>query len=366
MAVSEKVGEGVGGGAPVVVPDREEDRVAHVLAGQRHADHFLTPLADPAGKRVLVVGCGAGTDVLWCLRRGAAEVVGIDLLAQGRETLETAAAQLGVDPTHARLEKVSIEEAPRRLGGRFDLVLSNNVFEHVGDLAAAFAACARLVEPGSGRVAIFSSPLYWSSQGSHLPHAPWEHLAPDREGLRRRLLAGGALRPGHPLEVLELSDYLDREISLNRARLADFVAAIGGSGLVLLHLGVLADPRAGEVADRLAGLGAVTPGGGALPAALDLALAGVALELALPAAGAPEVLVARSTAEARLAAEREEHGHEVARRQAEAQAAERLRQEAAELGRLLASVEASWSFRLGRALTAPARGLRRLAGRGRG
>ena len=38
-------------------------------------------------------------------------------------------------------------------------------------------------------MAIFSSPLYWSSQGSHLPHAPWEHLAPDREGLRRRLLA---------------------------------------------------------------------------------------------------------------------------------------------------------------------------------
>jgi SAM-dependent methyltransferase len=367
------VGGAVGGGdGPAVVPDREEVRVAHVLAGQQHSDHYLWPLADPAGKSVLVVGCGAGTDVLWCLRHGAGEVVGIDLLAQGRETLEAAAGELGVDPARARLEKMSIEEAPGRLGRRFDLVLSNNVFEHVGDLAAAFAACARLVEPGSGRVAIFSSPLYWSSEGSHLPLAPWEHLWGDAESVRRRLLAGGALRQGHPLEVLDLADYLDREISLNRARLADFLAAIGGSGLVLLHVGILPDPRAGEIADRLAALRKRPTGGEALPAPLDLALAGVGIELALPAASAPDALVPRSTAEARLAAERAEHGGEVElRRMAEAQTdatlrkdAADLRAEAADLRNMLARVEASWSFRLGRVLTAPGRWLRRLAGRG--
>jgi len=319
----------------------EADRLAFVLAGQEHTDHYLSPLADPAGKSVLVVGSGAGTDVLWCLRRGAAEVVGIDLLAQGRETLETAAAQLGVDPTHARLEKLSIEDAPRLLGGRFDLVLSNNVFEHVGDLAAAFAACAEVVEPGSGRLAVFSSPLWLSSQGSHLPHAPWEHLWAEPDDLRRRLLDGGRLPAGHALERLDLADYLEREITLNRARVADFVAAIAACGLAPLHLSVLPDPHLAELPAALERIrtgaaghsgaaghtGAAVSAGAAPPSAFDLGAAGVAVELARLPERAGVAFASGATFDARLAAERR-------------------------------AIHGSLSFRLGRAITAPARWLR--------
>jgi SAM-dependent methyltransferase len=348
-------------------PDPEEHRLRFVLAGQQHADHYLTPLCDPRDKRVLVVGCGAGTDVLWCLRHGASEVVGIDVLEQGPEALSAAADRYGIDPSPARLVRLPIEDAAT-LGRRFDLVLANNVFEHVGDLPAAFAACAAVVEPGSGRVAIFSSPLYWSSQGSHLPHAAWEHLLLEPGELRRRLLASGELWPGHPLERLDLRSYLDREISLNRARLVDFVRAIGDSGLVLLHLGVLPDPRLEQLGEALGRLKAADDDEGTRirPEPLDFALAGVALELALPAGAGGALLDPRSTADRRMEISSAEHGREIHRLQAAAAEAERQRAEAAALREVLASVEASWSFRLGRALTAPARGLRRLAGRGRG
>jgi SAM-dependent methyltransferase len=322
-------------------------RLDFVVAGQEHTDHYLSPLADPAGKSVLVVGCGAGTDVLWCLRHGAAEVVGIDLLEQEPGALAAAARRFGVDAGRASFRRLAVDEAPR-LGRRFDLVLSNNVFEHVGDLAAAFAACAEVVEPGSGRLAVFSSPLWLSSGGSHLPHAPWEHLWADSEDLRRRLLAGGRLPAGHALERLDLATYLDREITLNRARVADFVAGIAAAGLAPLHLSVLPDPHLAELPAALARLRAAEAArgragdlarGGAgnlardgaeeagAPSAFDLGAAGVAVELARPPAVGEAALAAGSTFEARLAAERR-------------------------------AIHGSLSFRLGRAITAPARRLR--------
>jgi SAM-dependent methyltransferase len=300
------------------------DRLGFVVAGQEHTDHYLSPLADPAGKSVLVVGCGAGTDVLWCLRHGAREVVGIDLLEQDPGALAAAAARFGVDAGRASFRRLAVEEAPR-LGRRFDLVLSNNVFEHVGDLAAAFAACAEVVEPGSGRLAVFSSPLWLSSQGSHLPHAPWEHLWADADDLRRRLLAGGRLPAGHALERLDLATYLEREITLNRARVADFVAAIAAAGLAPLHLAVLPDPHLAELPAAMARMSSV--GSEPPPSAFDLGAAGIAVELVRPPAGDRAALLPGSTFEARLAAERE-------------------------------AIHGSLSFRLGRAITAPARRLR--------
>lgn len=303
----------------------EAERLGFVLAGQRQADHFLSPLADPAGRSVLVVGCGAGTDVLWCLRRAAREVVGIDVVEQDRAALEAAAGRLGVDARRAELARWPAERAGE-LGRRFDLVLANNVFEHVGNLPAAFAGCAAAVEPGTGRVAVFSSPLWLSSGGSHLPHAPWEHLWAEPGDLRRRLLASGRLAPGHPLERLDLAAYLDREITLNRARVADWLAAVAASGLAVLHLQALADERLAELPAAVARMRAA---GIEPPPALDLSAAGIALELALPPSSPDPAFAPPSTSDLLRAAERE-------------------------------AIAGSLSFRLGRALTAPARRLRDL------
>src|SRR6185369_10440321 len=101
------------------------------------------------GKRVLVVGAGAGTEMLWCLRRGAREVLGLDVAPQSPAALTAAVARLGLPPGETpsfSILQLGIEEADS-LGRRFDLILSNNVFEHLPHLERSFAVCARLVEP---------------------------------------------------------------------------------------------------------------------------------------------------------------------------------------------------------------------------
>lgn len=344
-----------------MAPETDAQRRQFILDGQLHADFYLAPLADPAGKSVLVLGVGAGTDMLWALRQGAREVVGLDVLEQDPGALRATASSLGLDPGRVSFHQLNIVEAPS-LGRRFDLVLSNNVFEHVADLTGAFAACAAAVEPGRGRVAIFSAPLYASSNGSHLPTEPWEHLWGDPLRLRERLLARGQVRPGHPLEVLSLADYLDGEICLNRARLADYLEAIRRSGLAYLQLSALPDrhlPELPRYLDAIRSRGDFD--------LVDLAVEGFAVELVLP----HEDAEVRPVSAMRLDEERSRHGKSLGQLGAEL-AAERdqateLRRQNAELARtkqelekLLKRVEASWSHRLGRAVTAPSRWLRRL------
>jgi SAM-dependent methyltransferase len=343
--------------------ETDEDRLRFILEGQRHCDHYLTPLADPRDKSVLVVGAGAGTEILWCLRNGAREVVGIDILEQRRTSLDLAVEKLGLQPVPLSILRLSIEEA-RALGRRFDLILSNNVFEHVTDLARAFAACAELVEPGTGRVALFTAPLYYSSSGSHLPAEPWAHLWEAPAVLRQRLLS--ALPPRHPLQDLELPDYLDREISLNRMRLADLLAAVASSGLVVLNLRVVRDRRVQDLPTYLDRLAPALRGD--VITVADLALEGVGLELMRLGKVVPAAQPS-ATEEIRLARYGSELGERFAAleqriRDLEAEN-DRLRGEglqaqrtAAEVKQVLDAVAASWSFRFGRLMTAPARWVR--------
>jgi SAM-dependent methyltransferase len=252
------------------MPDSLDSRLAFILSGQAHCDHYLTPIADPRGKRVLVLGAGAGTEMLWCFRNGAREVVGIDILEQSPEALELAAQRLGLDICgRFSFHMLSIDDAAK-LGRRFELILSNNVFEHVSELDGAMRVCAELVEPNVGRVAIFTDPLFYSSAGSHLPIAPWEHLWEDGETIRQRLIC--AAPPHSALGWMTFEDFLHRGITLNRMRVADFLQAVAASGLAILQLRLIPDRaivRLGEACKRVPGV-----------AANDLAIEGIAVELA--------------------------------------------------------------------------------------
>lgn len=358
--------------------DTHEDRLAFVLEAQEHCDHFLSAIAEPEGKRVIVLGSGAGTEMLWCLRRGAVEVVGLDIVEQSPSALEEAVARLGLAGTGSfSMQRMAVEDAGS-LGQRFDLVLSNNVFEHVADLTLVFRSCAELVEPGSGRVAVFTDPLYYSSAGSHLPLQPWEHLWGEPEEARRRLLP--TLSGGHPLQERSLPDYLEWEISLNRRRLGDFVTAIEASGLVLLNLRLIPDRSLAGLGRYLERLAPELGAGGVSRA--DLGLEGLYFELALiredtevTAASLTPVEELRRSRDRASLVERiqaAEASLDVARRRSheldcslEDERRRRGEWEAAarELRSVLDGVERSFSFRLGRALTAPLRWLRGRTGR---
>ncbi len=361
-----------------VQADSDEERLGYILAAQEHCDHFLTPIADPAGKSVLVVGAGAGTEMLWCLRHGAREVLGLDVVAQSPNALAAAIARLGL-PADSRFSilELGIEKASS-LGRRFDLVLSNNVFEHLPQLARAFEVCADLVEPYRGRLAIFTDPLYYSSAGSHLPVEPWEHLWGEPDALRERLLAGGpgaGLGAGHPLRTMDLDTYLHDEISLNRMRLGDFLEATRKAGLAILNLRLVRDRHLADVfayrdkcGDRLPGLSDT-----------DLTIEGIAAEMVrLEGPPPPDLPPFYTTEEIVLAAQAQAAYLERTRLQETLEAEERrslhlteklaeerlhgqdLQQKLDEVARVLTGVEASPSFRLGRMATAPLRWLRGL------
>jgi SAM-dependent methyltransferase len=366
------------GARPKVQADSDEERLGFILAAQEHCDHFLTPLADPAGKSVLVVGAGAGTEMLWCLRHGAREVLGLDVVAQSPHALAAAIARLGLaaDSRFSILE-LGIEKASS-LGRRFDLVLSNNVFEHLPQLERAFEVCAGLVEPYRGRLAIFTDPLYYSSAGSHLPVEPWEHLWGEPRALRERLIAGGAgagLGAGHPLRTMDLDTYLHDEISLNRMRLGDFLEGARKAGLAILNLRLVRDRHLADVfkyrdkyGDRLPALSDT-----------DLTIEGIAAEMVrLEGPPPPDLPPFYTTEEVVLAAQAQAAYLERTRLGEALEAEERrglhlteklaeerlhgqdLQQKLDEVARVLAGVETSPSFRLGRMATAPLRWLRGL------
>ncbi|HXU29709.1 MAG TPA: methyltransferase domain-containing protein [Thermoanaerobaculia bacterium] len=248
------------------IPTSTRDRLDYLLDHQPHCDLYLSQIADPRGKTVLVAGSGAGTEMLWCLRHGAREVVGIDLLPQDPEALRLAVERLGLPAASQwEIRHLGVEDAPT-LGRMFDLVLSNNVVEHVGDIAATLRACAAMIAPSTGRIAIFTDPLYYSSTGSHRPHPPWQHL------IDSDLLA--------PQE----------EIPLNRMRLADFLAAARTADLAILHLELIPDRALAELPARLDALRAA-PGTEGIGTA-DFALEGIAIELARIAPASAESVVA--------------------------------------------------------------------------
>jgi len=322
----------------------DRDRLQFILDQQAHCDRYLAPIADPQGKTVLVVGAGAGTEILWCLKRGAARVTGIDLKPQPCTALEKALGE-NARGKRFRVLEMRVEEADA-LDQKFDLVISNNVFEHLPDVPRALEVCRDLVRPGTGRLAIFSSPLFYSSAGSHLTHLPWEHLWGDPDDLRERLLKAGDLPEYHALYWADLPCFF-QEIGLNRLRLVEFLESVRKAGLVVLEFGIVKDRHVGrfeEFAAQLAPLCEATE-----VTVTDLTVEGFWIEMAVPGEGTEDAFSSL------LESSGSYHG-------CPSLVSDPLRSEerVRELEELLRGVEKSVSLRLGRMLTAPFRTLKSL------
>jgi len=98
-----------------------------------------------AGKRVLEVGCGIGTDATNFARAGA-DYTGVDL---SMESLKLACQRFDVYGLKGRFLQANAEELCSKLPGeQFDLVYSFGVIHHTPDPAAVIAQIRKLVKPG--------------------------------------------------------------------------------------------------------------------------------------------------------------------------------------------------------------------------
>jgi SAM-dependent methyltransferase len=216
-----------------------EERIAelkdYIIHRERSLDRDLLPYGNPQGKDVLVFGCGYGNEVLWAARHGAKSVLAIDLSpALSPQPFQSAMRELGMTYDHYEFRRENVHDTALS-GERYDLIVSNGVFEHVMDLKGVLGAFRELLRPG-GRVAIFADGMWYSSIGGHIGGDPWEHLWRSPSELHAKL-------PPNRWQV-----FCEQ---LNRMTVTDFLQAVRSTGMLVLQMRLGVDPNIALLPDYL-------------------------------------------------------------------------------------------------------------------
>lgn len=244
-----------------ILRDKTTDELAdYVMKWHGHLTRWFGPRMDVAGKRVLVIGSQYGPELLWALRNGAREVVGLDPEGCPADPLLCALERLGLGAQRGNFRMIQATTHEAGDLGAFDYVMSNNVFEHVQGLSHVLASTNRLLPDVGARMVLFADPLFLSSQGHHTRLGPWEHLTLRQEEIR-------AIVPAQQYEAYRNS--------LNGMTVTSFLEAVREAGLVLLDLAIVPDraiDRFGEIWPNIAP--------GLKP--MDLCVEGLVCTLAFP------------------------------------------------------------------------------------
>jgi len=135
--------------------------------------HHLLRLVDfngYRGKRVLEVGCGAGTD-LARFARGGAIVTGVDLAASSIELAKKNFEQQGLTGEffEADGERLPFADAS------FDLVYAHGVVQYTPNGQALVDECRRVLVPGGEAIFQVYNRVSWLNALSKLMKVPLEH-----------------------------------------------------------------------------------------------------------------------------------------------------------------------------------------------
>jgi SAM-dependent methyltransferase len=154
----------------------------------------LVPFDEYRGRRVLEVGCGAGTDLVR-FARGGARVTGVDAAPSAIALARQNFSQQGLD---ADLQVADGEALPFA-NGTFDLVFAHGTIQYAADDRRVVAECQRVLAPGGQAIFQVYNRVSWLNVLSKVMKVGLEHE--DAPVLRkysaaefRRLLADGGFR----------------------------------------------------------------------------------------------------------------------------------------------------------------------------
>jgi SAM-dependent methyltransferase len=130
----------------------------------------LVPFDQYGGRRVLEVGCGAGTDLVRFARHGA-KATGIDL---AQSSIDLAVRNFAIERLPAELIVADGEAMP--FGERtFDLVYAHGVVQYTSDDRALVRECRRVLKPGGIAVFQVYNRLSWLNALSRVTSVDLEH-----------------------------------------------------------------------------------------------------------------------------------------------------------------------------------------------
>ena len=136
--------------------------------------HYLPVLVDfngYAGKQLLEVGCGIGTDLVR-FARGGAVVTGVDLSQTAIDLARRNFEAHGV--TAARLDVANAEALPFA-DNAFDVVYGHGVIQYTANPAALLSECHRVLKPGGQAIFMVYNRISWLNGLSKLMKVDLEH-----------------------------------------------------------------------------------------------------------------------------------------------------------------------------------------------
>jgi SAM-dependent methyltransferase len=136
--------------------------------------HYLPQLVDFnrfAGKRLLEVGCGIGTDLVR-FARGGARVTGIDL---SETAIGLARQNFALHGVEAELLEVANAEALPFAPESFDVVYGHGVLQYTADAPRLVAEAHRVLKPGGVAIFMVYNRISWLNAMSKVMGVGLEH-----------------------------------------------------------------------------------------------------------------------------------------------------------------------------------------------
>ena len=131
----------------------------------------LVPFDEFRGRRVLEVGCGAGTDLIRFARNGAIPT-GVDL---AESSIKLAAGNFALEGRAAGLLVADGEALPFH-DKSFDLVYAHGVVQYTTDDRALVRECRRVLKPGGTGVFQVYNRISWLNALSRVTKVDLEHI----------------------------------------------------------------------------------------------------------------------------------------------------------------------------------------------